>query len=159
MRKLNCHSLRKNLNSLCKFLNETYHVNYGGCCFLASLIARHLDNLHIKYDLVIYDSYAKDRLRIENEVITCRKNKGLKSSVTGNYSCNHYCIQLRGAGVINDDDYSEEHRYTIPDVSFKNIRWIYRNGIWNDRYKVQHNETIKNIVKEFFKEYEKISIF
>lgn len=160
MRKLNCHSLLKNLNSLCKFLDETYYVNSGGCCFLASLIAKHLDRLHIKYDLVIYDDYVRDRLCIEHEVITCRKNKGLNNSVTGHHSCNHYCIQLRGAGVINgDDDCSREHRYTIPDVSCKNIRWIYKNSEWNDCYEVQHNKTIKNIVKEFFKEYEKISIF
>lgn len=160
MRKLNCHSLLRNLNSLCKFLNETYCVNSGGCCFLASLIAKYLDRLHIKYDLVIYDDYARDRLCIEYEVMACRKNRGLSNSVTGNYSCNHYCLQLRGVGVINgDDDCAREHRYTIPDVSYKNIRWVYKNGKWNDCYEVQHNKTIKNIVKEFFKEYEKISIF
>lgn len=160
MRKLNCHSLLRNLNSLCKFLDETYCVNLGGCCFLASLIAKHLDRLHIKYDLVIYDDCARDRLRIEHEVMACRKNRGLSNSVTGNYSCNHYCLRLRGAGVINgDDDYGRKHQYIIPDVSCKNIRWIYKNSEWNDCYEVQHNKTIKNIVKEFFKEYEKISIF
>ena len=159
MRKLNCHSLLRNLNSLCKFLDETYSVNLGGCCFLASLIARHLDKLNIKYDLVIYDNYAKDRVCIEHEVISCRKNKGLNNSVTGYYSCNHYCLQIRGAGIINGDDCKSEHRYSIPDVSYKNIRWIYKNSSWNDCYEVQHNKTIKNIVKEFFKEYEKISIF
>lgn len=159
MRKLNCHSLARSLNSLCKFLHDTYSVNYGGCCFLAYLIAQHLDQLGLEYDLVIYDDCHKDRVSIEHEVLSRHRNKGFHNSVTGPHSCSHYCLQLRGAGVINSDDDDEgEHRYTIPDVSYKNIRWIYRNSEWNSRYEVRHNKTIKNIVKEFFKEYEKIPL-
>ena len=160
MRNLSYYSLLKNLNSLCRFLDETYNVNMGGCCYLASLIAKHLDKLNIKYDLIIYDSYSRNRENIKCEVISCRKNKDLNNSVTGYYSCNHYCIRLRGAGVINGDgDYTEEHRYSIPNISYKNIRWIYKNSRWNKCYKVQYNKTIKNIVKEFFKNYEKVFIF
>ena len=105
MRKLNCHRLLRNLNSLCKFLDDTYDVNSGGCCFLASLIAKHLDKLNIKYNLVVYDCCTKNRLCIEQEVISCHKNKGFRNSITGRYSCNHYCLQLKGAGVINSDNY------------------------------------------------------
>ena len=132
----------------------------GGCCYLASLIAKHLDKLNIKYDLIIYDNYSSNRENIKCEVISRRRNKGLNNSVTGRYSCNHYCIRLRGAGVINGNgDYTEEHRYSIPNISYKNIRWIYKNSRWNKCYKVQYNKTIKNIVKEFFKNYEKVFIF
>lgn len=160
MRNLSYYSLLKNLNSLCRFLDETYNVNMGGCCYLASLIAKHLDKLNIKYDLIIYDNYSRNRENIKYEVISRRRNKGLNNSVTGRYSCNHYCIRLRGAGVINGNgDYTEEHRYSIPNISYKNIRWIYKNSRWNKCYKVQYNKTIKNIVKEFFKNYEKVFIF
>lgn len=160
MRKLNCRSLVKSLNSLCKFLHDTYMVNYGGCCFLAYLIAQHLDQLGLEYDLVIYDEYKKNRVSIEHEVLSRHKNKSIFHSVTGLNACNHYCLQLRGAGVINseDEDDKSKHRYTIPDVTYKHIRWIYRNSNWNSCYDVQHNKTIKNIVKEFFKEYEKIPL-
>ena len=160
MRKLNCHSIQKRINSLCEFLNETYSVNYGGCCFLAFLIARHLDKLGLKYNLVIYDYYIKDQTQIKHEVTSCHRNKGFKNSVTGDYACDHYCLQLRGAGILNGCDYrysSNYYRYSIPDISYKNIRWIYRNSSWNDYYEVRHNKTIKNIVNKFFKEYEKIS--
>ena len=123
MRNLSYYSLLKNLNSLCRFLDETYNVNMGGCCYLASLIAKHLDKLNIKYDLIIYDNYSRNRENIKCEVISRRRNKGLNNSVTGRYSCNHYCIRLRGAGVINGNgDYTEEHRYSIPNISYKNIR-------------------------------------
>ena len=160
MRNLSYYSLLKNLNSLCRFLDETYNVNMGGCCYLASLIAKHLDKLNIKYDLIIYDNYSRNRENIKCEVISRRRNKGLNNSVTGRYSCNHYCIRLRGAGVINGNgDYTEEHRYSIPNISYKNIRWIYKNSRWNKCYKVQYNKTIKNRVKEFFKNYEKVFIF
>ena len=160
MRNLSYYSLLKNLNSLCRFLDETYNVNMGGCCYLASLIAKHLDKLNIKYDLIIYDNYSRNRENIKCEVISRRRNKGLNNSVTGRYSCNHYCIRLRGAGVLNGNgDYTEEHRYSIPNISYKNIRWIYKNSRWNKCYKVQYNKTIKNIVKEFFKNYEKVFIF
>lgn len=159
MRRLNCHSLHKSLNSLCRFLDETYDVNKGGCCFLASVIAKHLDRLGIDYALVIYDDYKKDHTQIEHEVISCHRNKGIFTSVTGSCSCNHYCLQIKGAGVINEDDLEETHRYLIPDVTYKNINWIYKNSDWNDCYEVRHNKTIKNIVKTFFKDYEKVSIF
>lgn len=155
MRKINYHNLLKSLNSLCKFLDDTYNVNSGGCCFLAAVIAKHLDKLGLNYDLVIYDYYEKDQASIEHEVIALHKNKDISKSVTGRHSCSHYCLNLIGAGIINDDD-DNYHQYFIPDVSYKNIYWIYKRGSWNDCYEVRHNKTIKNIVKEFFKEYEKV---
>lgn len=131
----------------------------GGCCFLASVIAKHLDQLGIEYALVIYDNYKKDRVHIEHEVTSCHRNKSIFTSVVGECACCHYCLQIKGAGMVNDDDMEEDHRYLIPDITYKNIRWIYRNSEWNERYEVRHNKTIKNIVKAFFKDYEKISIF
>lgn len=161
MRKLNCHKLIKKLNSLCEFLNEAYSVNQGGCCFLASLIAKHLDKLSIKYDLVIYDHYAKYKELIKREVISCHRNRGVSNSVVGYCACNHYCLRVKGAGVINGDNFQEEteYQYTIPDISYKNVKWIYKNSRWNDCYDMKYNKVIRNIVKEFFKEYESFSFF
>lgn len=156
MRKLNCHSLLKSLNTLCKFLDDTYDVNLGGCCFLAAVIAKHLDRLGLDYELVIYDYYKRDQASIEHEVLSRHKNKTLFKSVTGRHSCNHYCLNLKGAGIINGDEDDYDHKFFIPEVSHKSIRWIYKKSSWNDCYEVRHNKTIKNIVKEFFKEYEKV---
>lgn len=151
-RYVNYHKLLDDLNALCKFLDNVYDVNLGGCCFLASTIARHLDKLKISYRLVIYDLYNKDKESIEYEVTNRRRNKTKHGSVVGIYTCDHYCLYLEGVGIINRS--SSNHHYSISNVSHKNIYWIYKNGSWNKRYKVQHNKTIKNIVKEFFKEYE-----
>lgn len=119
MRKLNCHSLLKSLNSLCKFLDDTYDVNLGGCCFLAAIIAKHLDKLGLDYDLVVYDYYEKDQASIEHEVIARHRNKSVSKSVTGRNSCNHYCLNLRGAGIVNGNDDEDDHQYIIPGVSYK----------------------------------------
>jgi hypothetical protein len=125
---------------------------------LSYLIAKHLDKLGVRYDLVIYDSCEKDASCIEYEVLNKHSNKGMRNSVTGNHACNHYCIQITGAGIVNDDE-EECYKYVIPTVSPRNIKWIYNHSRWNDCYDVQHNKTIKNIVKHFFKEYEKVSNF
>lgn len=157
MRSLNCHSLLTSLDALCRFLDDAYDVNSGGCCFLASIIAKHLDRIGLDYELVIYDSYLKDISSIEYEVINRHRNRSKEHSVTGPYCCNHYCIHLKGAGIINSgcNEYGDKYKYIIPDITFKNIRWIYKLGGWNECYEIRHNKTIKNIVKEFFKEYEK----
>lgn len=161
MRKLNCHNLLKNLNSLCKFLNETYCINQGGCCFVASLIAKHLDKLGIKYDLVIYDHYKKHEDLIEYEIVNCHRNTSISSSVTGYCGCYHYCLRIKGAGVVNENNSQEEteYQYIISKISYKNIKWIYKNSKWNDSYDTKYNKVVRNIVKEFFKEYESFSFF
>lgn len=160
MSTINCNTLQRELNSLCNFLDEVYEINYGGCCFLASEISKHLDILGLSYDLVIYNSEERDQLSIEQEIKNCRSNKSREQSITGRNSCNHYCLQLQGSRLINSADYEVEYedgdsyKYVISKISHKNINWIYKRGGWNDDYNVSHNKTIKNIVKEFFKEYE-----
>ena len=68
MRKLDVYKLVKELNKLCKQLVEVYNINHGGCCFVASEIAKHLDRLGLKYELGIYDDWEKDLTAINEEV-------------------------------------------------------------------------------------------
>lgn len=158
MRNLNIHSLCKSINRLCEFLNEEYNINCGGCCFIASILAEHLDRLKIPYDLIAYDYLGKDVDYIQHEVSTKVKNKSYRKSVTGNHTCNHYCLFIEGAGEINSGDFEGCVRHVIKDVQSSNIRWIYRNGEWNIDYDTDNNKVIKNIVKSFFKSYETFSI-
>ena len=48
--------LRRSLNSLCEFLDIEYKINEGGCCWIASEIARHLDELKIPYAIQLFGS-------------------------------------------------------------------------------------------------------
>lgn len=155
MRRLNCHNLVKKLNSLCNSIDQKYDINYGGCCYLSYLIAKHLEALNLEYDLIIFDSFSKNKTSIINEVTNCKRNRKFHHSVTGEFCSNHYCIRLKGAGIINGCEYGKKDGfYVIPNISYKNIRWIYRGGDWNTRYETSNNKTVKKLVREFFKEYE-----
>ena len=158
MRNLNIHSLCRSINRLCDFLNEEYNINYGGCCFIASLIAEHLDRLKISYNLIVYDYFEKDVDYVQHEILTKVKNKSYRKSVIGNNTCFHYCLFIEGAGEINSGDFNDCIRYVIKDVQCSNIRWIYRNGKWNKNYDIYNNKSIKNIVKSFFRRYESFSV-
>lgn len=158
MRNLNVHSLCKSINKLCDFLDSEYSINCGGCCFIASLLATHLDKLGISYNLIAYDYLEKDLDYIQHEVSSKVKNKSCRKSVTGNHTCNHYSLFIEGAGEVNRGDFDECLKYVIKDVQSSNIRWIYRNGAWNTDYNTCNNKAIKNIVKSFFEQYEAFSI-
>lgn len=157
MRNLNVHSLCKSINNLCDFLDTEYNINNGGCCFIASLLATHLDKLGIPYDLITYSYFEKDLDYIQYEVSSKVKNKSYRKSVTGNHTCEHYSLFIKGAGEINEGDFDNFVRYVIKDVQGSNIRWIYRNGTWNTDYNTCNNKAVKNIVKSFFKQYETFS--
>ena len=79
MRLVNVHNLKHSLDCLCSCLDKLYSINSGGCCYVAYLIACHLDKLRVKYDLVIYDYKRKDGACINSEV----QNMYLPNSVTG----------------------------------------------------------------------------
>lgn len=160
MRSLNIHAIRDSINRLCSFLDEEYDINSGGCCFVASLIAKHLDRLKIPYSLVAYDYLEKDLDYIQYEVLSKAKNKSGRKSVTGRHTCDHYCIKIIGAGEVNNEGFDDEgySKYIINDVCSSHIKWIYRNGLWNNEYDTNNNKIIKGIIKSFFREYETSSI-
>lgn len=144
--------ITKSINRLCKFLNEHYNINCGGCCFLAAAIAKELDNLNIKYTLKIYDPLSKNRKDIKLEVSNKKRNLNNSSSVTGVNNCSHYGLFiLNGGGFINPCTRPLYKTYTIPNINYTHINWIYKAGNWNDYYKPSNNKHIRIIVKEFFK--------
>lgn len=154
MRQLNIHHLKNSLDKLCNCLDDLYNINCGGCCYIAYLIARHLDKLKIKYILVIYDYDYKDTLNINKEVTNMSKSTSVNSSVTGFNTCSHYCIFLVGGGCVNKGDVQGLRCYKISNISCKNIKWIYKNGAWNSYYNMKNNKIIKGIIDLFFKDYE-----
>lgn len=154
MSGINREQLKFSLNSLCEFLDREYNINEGGCCWIASEIAKHLDKLKIPYDLVIYDYYDRDTKYISKEVREMRRNHKLSHSVTGHNSCNHYCLYIHDCGIVNGDP--SGYRYFIEGINYKNISWIYKKGCWNRNYNVKNNKTIKKFLNLFFEKYNKI---
>ena len=158
MRKLNVHSIAKQLNELCQKLSKKYDINLGGCCFIACEIAKHFDKLGLKYELRIYDHYGKRQEAINSEVRSKHKNKYDSESVVGYYSCSHYFLWLKGAGTINEEkDYFKGLKvYSISDINHTHIRWIYKISLWNDEYDTFNNNKIKKIINSYFKSYEQV---
>lgn len=155
MRKLNIHNLVKELNLLCSELQEQYSINHGGCCYLAYLISAELERFGVEYDLVVYDYYKRNRSCVEHEVINCNRNKKLEESITGKHTCDHYCLRIRGAGIVNlHNEDNGNNEYIIPEVPSKNIKWLYKRGRWNMCYSTKNNKIVRKLVKEFFKKYD-----
>lgn len=147
--------LLNSLNSLCEFLEEVYEINEGGCCFVAMELAKQFDKLHIKYELVVYDTEERSQFEIEDEIRNKHRNSmHRRHCITGTGTCYHYCLKV-GDTFINDTD-REVYGYLIPDVDASNISYIYKNGLWNDLYNKNHNKTVRSLIKSFFKEYEDI---
>lgn len=43
------------INSLCRYMNDTYNINCGGCCYVAAVLAEFLEKYNIQY--YIYELY------------------------------------------------------------------------------------------------------
>ena len=158
MRKLNVHDLQKSLNILCNKLSLLFNINDGGCCFIAYLIALHLDKLNLKYRLIILNKYRKNSNNIRDEIFFRIPNKIYEDSVIRNGTCNHYAIYLEGAGAINIDEFDfTYYRYYIKNINSTHIKWIYKTGNWNPIYNINNNKLIRKTFKTFFNDYEKRS--
>lgn len=153
MRSLNVHYLKHSLDKLCLFLDDLYHINSGGCCYIAYLIARHLDKLGVDYTLSVYNFGCRDESDITKEVTNMLRSNN-RSSVIGLYTCEHYCISITGGGSVNEGDVDGLHCYNISGITCKNIRWIYKHGFWNKYYDTRNNKIVKGIIDSFFKKYE-----
>ena len=144
-------SLVQDLNDLCCTLDDKYDINYGGCCYVAYIIAKHLDELNIPYTLVVEE----DNIDLD-EVNICLKNKIIDhpNSLTGDYTCFHYMIDIPNIGIINAIDKCEDWYY-VPVKSYKTIKWIYKNGDWNSYYRTSNNKRVRDSINKVFKKYER----
>lgn len=126
--------LTERLNKLCKFLDDEYDINAGGCCYIAYCLARLLSRDKFKFKVIIYEDYIlEDRF----------------SEVIGSYW--HYAIGI-GEYTINscdcDDDNFCKNVYT--GVKASEILTHYQNGSWNNCYNSRKNSFIFKTIKVFY---------
>ena len=128
------------LNKLCKKLDLEYKINKGGCCFIAYLISKQLEKLNIPYELVVYDD--EDRCDLDAD------------SLTFDETANHYCIKILKQGIVNQGDCNDED-YNVYNVKLNSddLEYIYNNGSWNCMYDSKNNQTIENIINNFFMQF------
>lgn len=155
MRQLNVHKLVENLNNLCNTLIDQYCINCGGCCYVAYEIAKHLDRFHIDYELHILNDCPLDQERINKEVQNKHHGVGF-GSVTGENTCCHYYLVVKGGGSVNKGNpHAGCRTYVITGINHRNLNWIYRTSYWNSVYKKENNKLIKKIISLHFKQYGK----
>ena len=130
-----CHKL----NSLFIFLDEVYHINSGGCCYVASVLAELLEKDDVDYSVIVYDCDCDNFYNI-----SC--------------SCLHYTVRITGAeeccSIING--YGEDECDTFSE--FEGVTAIdlldhYKECSWNDYYNVFRNKYIKGLITKFYKDF------
>lgn len=143
-------NLVRNLNNLCEFLDNSYDINCGGCCYISHLIAKHLESLNIEYSVVILD-YEIDKEDInEDEVITSIK-KHKHNLLTGRDVGNHYALKIEDE-IINPSSIDEDRTIICTnEIKSKDLKWIYDTGDWNDMYNIARNKYISSYIDTFFK--------
>ena len=105
-RKLNSKSqeiqeiLAERLNKLCRFLDEEYDVNCGGCCYIAYCLARLLSRDKFKFKVIIYEDY-----ELEENVYTLKEFVGEEGDVLDPYG--------------GDEDAYEECYAELKDLLYK----------------------------------------
>lgn len=155
MRQLNVHKLVSDLNNLCNALVKEYDINCGGCCYVAYEIAKHLDRFHIGYELHILNDCPLNQDKINREVRSKRQDHGF-GTVTGDNTCCHYYIVIKGGGPVNRGNPGSWYRtYVITGINHRNLNWIYRISSWNSVYKRKNNKLIKKIISLHFRQYGK----
>jgi hypothetical protein len=144
--------LVKDLDELCQELDEKYDINHGGCCFVASVIAKNLEELGIEFNLVIADSSRKNKKFVYHELNNHCLHLLDSDSVCGISNCNHYYIHIKYGGPVNlDDDYI--HVYSFKCIPARTIKWIYAQGGWNRQYDTNNNRIVSRKINSFFKQY------
>lgn len=131
-------TIAERLNSLCKFLDEVYEINSGGCCYIAYCLARMLSRDKFKFKLIIYDW---------DHPVSVKNLNELGKSHT------HYGLLLGENLFINcSEDFHnpETFRTILPKVKPSEILFHYEACSWNNHYNKQKNDFIFKTIKVFY---------
>lgn len=137
------YQLARRLNSLCKKLDESFAINYGGCCYVAYCIARLLEKDNFNFSLVVFDKRYELKKFVELSDLP--------------EPMDHYAIIIEsddtsGSGINccedNYDDFYQDFK-----VSSEHILEYYLNNIWNSSYNTINNVYIKSLIERVYYEF------
>ena len=122
--------LSKKLNSLCKFLDELYDINSGGCCFISFCIANLLEQDNISYDIGIIDDYPENTLE------------------EFDHSAYHVFLIINDDYDINNESCDEYTTYSGSSLSL--IQYYNKVSGWNSVYDHSKNVYMKKLITNFY---------
>lgn len=150
--------LKCDLSELLNYLDSRYYINSGGCCYVALVLARELERLNIKYQLVIYNDEDINSRTRKLPIRRAIKNRDPYQTIgIGKNVCAHYAIATSELGVLNPDDCDEDPCFksiSLAAINSSDIEWIYKTGDWNRCYNTKFNEIVKDCIHLAFKGYE-----
>lgn len=123
----NYSDLFNKINSLCDCLNTIYHMNSGGCCYVAYVIAEILEREGIQFEVLVSES------RYEDE--------GYPDDFED--SVYHICLEakpIKDTYRINVGTYDDEEYFHYSNVTSQDIYNFYINNIWNSFYEIAKNK-------------------
>ena len=132
----NLKELSARLDKLCKFLDELYDINCGGCCYVAACLAECLQKDNISYQVVV--------LECPEDIVKFSKIQR---------SCCHYFLSINN-NDINGYNEVEDYEYQVFDnVSYRSLFNHYKKCGWNTFYNREKNKFIKNIIKRYYEDF------
>lgn len=133
---LNLKELSVKLDKLCKFLDEVYDINCGGCCFVAACLAECLQKDNISYQVVV--------LECPEGIVKFSKIKR---------SCCHYFLSINNNDINGYDDIGDDEYQVFNGVSYRSLFNHYKKCGWNNMYDRDKNKFIKTIIKRYYEDF------
>ena len=133
---LNLKELSVKLDKLCKFLDEMYDINCGGCCFVAACLAECLQKDNISYQVIVYE---------------CPEDISKFSKIKR--SCCHYFLSINNNDINGYDDIGDDEYQVFDGVSYRSLFNHYKKCGWNNVYDRDKNKFIKTIIKRYYEDF------
>ena len=137
------------LKKLVTFIDNTYNINEGGCCYLSYIVAKQLEKHNIPY-LVGITSYGDFDISEIKSNINRRSRNGVFSF--DDYGCNHISIKIGHLDVNVIEDNTSDVEYI--NLTSKDLYWLYNKGLknsdWNTTYNTDNNQIISKFINVLF---------
>ncbi len=117
--------LFKEVNVKCLELQSKYRINWGGCCYVAAVLAELLTKYDIPYQVVYF----------------------------ADGGC-HYAIRVCDR-YLNRDEFNKHYIYYEYNANYESLYKEYYNGDWNDVYDTKYNGIVKISLMRIFNKYGK----
>lgn len=128
--------LSHQLDKLCKFLDEVYDINCGGCCYVAACLAECLQKDNISYQVV---------------VIECPE--GIVKFSKIKRSCCHYFLSINNNDINGYEDVGDDEYGVFDNISSRSLFNHYKKYSWNNCYNSNKNKFIKKIIKQYYEDF------
>lgn len=137
------------LKKLVTFIDNTYNINNGGCCYLSYIIAKQLEKHNIPY-LVGITSYGDFDISEIKSNINKRSRNGVFNF--DDYGCYHISIKIGHLDVNVIEDNTSDVEYI--NLTSKDLHWLYNKGLensdWNTTYNTDNNQIISKFINVLF---------